>query len=83
MIGTPVQIADGMQEWLEQDAADGFNVLPPWSTGGFEDFTRWVVPELQLRGVFRIEYEGTTLRENLGVMRPPNRFVARRSAAAS
>ena len=53
MIGTPAQIADGMQDWLEQDAADGFNVLPPWSTGGFEDFTRLVVPELQRRGVFR------------------------------
>ncbi len=75
MVGTPEQIADGLQDWVDHDAADGFNVLPPYSPAGFADFTELVVPELQRRGVFRTEYEGSTLRANLGVPVPPNRFT--------
>ncbi|WP_277960421.1 LLM class flavin-dependent oxidoreductase [Pseudomonas sp. RIT-To-2] len=75
LIGTPVQIADQLQEWFEQGAADGFNVLVPHLPGGLEDFADHVVPELQRRGLFRTEYEGTTLRENLGLEKPANQFV--------
>jgi len=74
LIGTPTQIADELQRWFEQGAADGFNILVPHLPGGLEDFAQWVVPELQRRGLFRSEYSGTTLRENLGLARPENRF---------
>ena len=70
VLGTPVEIADRMQQWFENGAADGFNVMPPFFPGGLEDFTREVVPILQERGLFRTEYEGTTLREHLGLARP-------------
>ncbi|MET0968461.1 MAG: LLM class flavin-dependent oxidoreductase [Tardiphaga sp.] len=76
-VGTPVTIADQMQEWLETDASDGFNIMFPYLPGGLDDFVDKVVPELQRRGIFRTEYEGTTLRENLGLPRPENRFFAR------
>ncbi|MGC1330578.1 LLM class flavin-dependent oxidoreductase [Pseudomonas sp.] len=76
LIGTAVQIVDQLQEWFEQGAADGFNVLVPHLPGGLEDFADYVVPELQRRGLFRTEYEGTTLRENLGLERPANRFLS-------
>ncbi|WP_428491159.1 LLM class flavin-dependent oxidoreductase [Rhodopila sp.] len=72
--GTPGSIADRMQEWLETEACDGFNVMFPYVPGGLDDFVNFVVPELQRRGLFRKEYEGRTLRENLGLPRPPNRF---------
>jgi alkanesulfonate monooxygenase len=74
MMGTPKMIADQMQEWLETEASDGFNVMFPYLPGGLDDFVNKVVPELQRRGIFRTEYEGTTLRENLGLPRPDNRF---------
>ncbi|MBI6817568.1 LLM class flavin-dependent oxidoreductase [Pseudomonas syringae] len=74
LIGTPEQIADELQRWFEQGAADGFNVLVPHLPGGLEDVARLLVPELQRRGLFRTEYEGTTLRENLGLQRPAYRF---------
>ncbi|CAN5728078.1 LLM class flavin-dependent oxidoreductase [soil metagenome] len=73
-IGTPQSIADEMQEWLETEACDGFNVMFPWLPGGLDDFVDKVVPELQRRGIFRREYEGRTLRENLGLPRPANQF---------
>ncbi|WP_122544551.1 LLM class flavin-dependent oxidoreductase [Pseudomonas viridiflava] len=73
LIGTPEQVADELQTWFEQGAADGFNVLVPHLPGGLEDVARLLVPELQRRGLFRTEYEGTTLRENLGLQRPVNR----------
>ena len=75
LVGTAEQIADRLQEWFEQGAADGFNVLVPHLPGGLEDFAGQVVPELQRRGLFRTEYEGRTLRENLGLVRPANRFT--------
>jgi FMN-dependent oxidoreductase (nitrilotriacetate monooxygenase family) len=74
LIGTPARIADELQTWFEQGAADGFNVLVPHLPGGLEDVARLLVPELQRRGLFRTEYEGTTLRENLGLQIPINRF---------
>jgi FMN-dependent oxidoreductase (nitrilotriacetate monooxygenase family) len=74
MIGTPSMIADQMEEWLVTEGADGFNVMFPYLPGGLDDFVDRVVPELQRRGLFRREYEGKTLRENLGLPRPANRF---------
>jgi FMN-dependent oxidoreductase (nitrilotriacetate monooxygenase family) len=79
ILGTPVQIADQLEEWFVNGAADGFNVMPPYLPGGLEDFTRLVVPELQRRGLFRTEYEGTTLRGNLGLRRPPHPAVVQSS----
>ena len=74
MVGTPRTIADQMEEWLYGDACDGFNIMFPWVPGGLDEFVDRVVPELQRRGLFRREYEGRTLRENLGLPRPENRF---------
>src|SRR5712675_2244103 len=74
MVGTPETIADEMQEWLETNGSDGFTVMFPYLPGGLDDFVDRVVPELQRRGIFRREYEGKTLRENLGLPRPRNRF---------
>lgn len=75
-VGTPQTIADEMQEWLDSEGCDGFNVMFPWLPGGLDAFVDKVVPELQRRGIFRREYEGRTLRENLGLPRPANRFFA-------
>ena len=69
-------IADQMEEWLLTDACDGFNIMFPFVPAGLDDFVERVVPELQRRGIFRREYEGKTLRENLGLPRPENRFFA-------
>ncbi|MGH6939463.1 LLM class flavin-dependent oxidoreductase [Hypericibacter sp.] len=74
MIGTPAMIADQMEEWLVTEGADGFNVMFPYLPGGLDEFVDRVVPELQRRGLFRKDYEGRTLRENLGLPRPANRF---------
>ena len=73
-VGTPASIADEMAEWLESEGSDGFNVMFPYLPGGLDDFVDKVVPVLQERGLFRCEYEGRTLRENLGLPRPENRF---------
>jgi FMN-dependent oxidoreductase (nitrilotriacetate monooxygenase family) len=64
-LGRTQQVADMMEEWFTTGAADGFMILPP--PGGAEDFVALVIPELQRRGLFRTEYEGQTLRENLGL----------------
>ena len=74
MVGTPKTIADEMQEWLETQASDGFTIMFPYLPGGLDDFVTQVVPELQGRGLFRHDYEGTTLRDHLGLPRPKNRF---------
>jgi alkanesulfonate monooxygenase SsuD/methylene tetrahydromethanopterin reductase-like flavin-dependent oxidoreductase (luciferase family) len=73
--GTPKQLADDMQEWLEADACDGFNLLFAHYPTPLQDFVSLVVPELQRRGIFRTEYEGNTLRANLGVPVPANQFA--------
>ena len=72
--GDGKEVADRMQEWFEAKACDGFMVQDSYVPGGFEDFTRLVTPELQNRGLFRREYEGATLRENLGLTRPSDDF---------
>nr|WP_245994086.1 hypothetical protein [Tengunoibacter tsumagoiensis] len=79
--GTPEQITDQLEEWFSNDAADGFNIMPPHLPGGLDDFVELVVPELRRRGLFRTEYEGRTLRENLGLARPENQFVSAPASA--
>jgi alkanesulfonate monooxygenase SsuD/methylene tetrahydromethanopterin reductase-like flavin-dependent oxidoreductase (luciferase family) len=73
-VGTPATIADQMEEWLTSFGCDGFNIMFPFLPAGLDDFVDKVVPELQRREIFRREYEGRTLRENLGLPRPKNRF---------
>ena len=82
IVGTAQTIADEMQEWLESRACDGFNVMFPFVPAGLDEFVDQVVPELQRRGIFRMEYEGTTLREHLGLPRPENRFFTGVAQAA-
>jgi FMN-dependent oxidoreductase (nitrilotriacetate monooxygenase family) len=72
--GSPSSIADTLEAWFDGRAADGFNILPPYFPGAFDDFVDLVVPELQRRGLYRLEYSGTTLRDHLGLSRPANRF---------
>ncbi|MES2711292.1 MAG: LLM class flavin-dependent oxidoreductase [Pseudomonadota bacterium] len=72
--GTPEAIADTLEEWFRGGAADGFNILPPYFPGSFDDFVDQVVPILQARGLFRRDYTGPTLRDHLGLARPPSRF---------
>jgi FMN-dependent oxidoreductase (nitrilotriacetate monooxygenase family) len=69
LCGTPARIADTLEEWFSDGAADGFNILPPYFPGAFRDFVDLVVPELQRRGLFRHDYEGTTLRDHFGLPR--------------
>jgi len=82
MVGTAKMVADEMEEWLMTEASDGFTLQFPYLPGGLDDFCDLVVPELQRRGLFRREYEGVTLRENLGLPRPDNRFFTRAANAA-
>ncbi|MGJ4998840.1 LLM class flavin-dependent oxidoreductase [Bradyrhizobium sp. HKCCYLS3077] len=72
--GTPEKIADNIQAWFENGAADGFNVMPPWLPGGFDLFAEHVVPILRKRGLFRTEYTGRTLREHYGLDRPASLY---------
>jgi len=66
-VGTASQVADGLQEWFEGRACDGFVLAATHVPGSYEDFTRMVVPELQRRGLYHRDYKGKTLRENLGL----------------
>lgn len=66
-VGTPELVADELQRWFENDAADGFNVMAPVLPSGLETFVDEVVPLLQRRGLFRTDYTGTTLREHYGL----------------
>ena len=75
MLGTPEMIADQMEEWLVSDACDGFNIMFPYLPDGLDDFVDKLVPVLQKRNLYRTEYEGKTLRENLGLPRPANRHI--------
>ncbi len=73
--GSPQTIANTMQEWFEAGACDGFMLQFHIMPGGLQAFVRDVVPELQRRGLMRTRYEGTTLRDHLGLKRPANRNV--------
>jgi FMN-dependent oxidoreductase (nitrilotriacetate monooxygenase family) len=82
MMGTADQIADEMEQWLTEQGSDGFNIMFPFLPAGLDDFVDKVVPALQRRGIFRREYEGKTLRENLGLPRPANQFFTAQAHAA-
>ena len=79
-VGTGAQVAEQMANWFGSDACDGFVLAATHLPGAFEDVVRMVVPELQRRGLFRTRYEGSTLREHLGLRRPAS---SRRVAAVS
>lgn len=79
--GTPLQLADVIENWFRGGGADGFNVMPQIYPGGLDLFVDKVVPELQNRGLFRTEYEGETLRDRLGLARPANRLFPAEGAA--
>jgi FMN-dependent oxidoreductase (nitrilotriacetate monooxygenase family) len=75
LAGTPEAVADMCEAWFRGGGADGFSLSPNYLPGALEDFVDQVVPILQKRGLFRTDYEGATLRDNLGLPRPPNSFV--------
>ncbi|KTS12535.1 monooxygenase [Methylobacterium radiotolerans] len=74
--GTPEAIADDIEAWFRAGAADGFNLMPDVLPDGLETFVDAVVPILQRRGLFRRDYAGATLRDHLGLARPPSRYAA-------
>jgi FMN-dependent oxidoreductase (nitrilotriacetate monooxygenase family) len=76
LCGTPHRIADTLEQWFVEGAADGFNILPAHFPGGFADFVDRVVPELQRRGLFRHEYQSATLRDHFGLARVPPMMTA-------
>ena len=80
--GTPMQIADQLEERFRGGAADGFNLMPATLPGGLEDFINLVLPELRRRGLFRTEYSGDTLRDHLGLKRPARRITSPARAVA-
>ena len=82
LIGTPTMVVDAMQEWFENGACDGFNVIPSMFPDEFESFVDLVVPELQRRGLYRTAYEGHTLRDRLGLPVPESRYAAKNASAA-
>jgi len=82
-VGAPEQIADTLEHWFRERAADGFNIMPDYFPSGAEDFVDQVVPELRRRGVFRTEYTGTTLREHLGLPLPRGQYATAGSEAAA
>jgi len=72
LIGSVKQIADELEAWFLERGADGFNILPSDVPASYKDVVNKLIPELQRRGLFHTEYEGKTLRENLGLRRPPD-----------
>jgi N-acetyl-S-(2-succino)cysteine monooxygenase len=81
IVGSTKDVAEMMEQWFETGAADGFNVLPPFFPNGLDEFVEMVVPELQRRGLYRTAYEGATLRDNLGLQRPPSRYAGEAAKA--
>lgn len=79
--GTPEDVADQLEDWFVNEGCDGYNIAPPYLPGGFDDFVNLVIPLLRRRGLVRTEYEGVTLRENLGLSRPPALNASRIKAA--
>jgi FMN-dependent oxidoreductase (nitrilotriacetate monooxygenase family) len=72
--GTPEQVADLIEDWFTDGAADGFNIMPPLLPSTLDVFSAEVIPLLQRRGLFRTAYAGTTLREHYGLAWPASRF---------
>lgn len=70
VVGSPIEVVDMMERWVAGGACDGFNIMPPVFPSSLHEFVELVIPELQRRGLFRTSYSGTTLRENLDLVRP-------------
>ncbi|OZI77827.1 LLM class flavin-dependent oxidoreductase [Bordetella genomosp. 12] len=83
IVGTPQSVADQLQQWFEEEGADGFNIMSPWLPGGLDDFITLALPELRRRGLVRTRYQGTTLREHLGLRRPAHPAAEARQARAA
>lgn len=83
VVGNPEEVADYIEAWFTEGAADGFNIFPAYVAGAVEAFVDLVVPVLQARGIYRTEYAGPTFRHHLGLERPENRLLARARAAAA
>jgi FMN-dependent oxidoreductase (nitrilotriacetate monooxygenase family) len=81
-VGTPEQVADALETWFREGAADGFNVMGPVLPSSLADFVEQVVPILRRRGLFRSDYEGTTLRDHYGLARPAARYERAEIVAA-
>jgi FMN-dependent oxidoreductase (nitrilotriacetate monooxygenase family) len=81
--GTAETVADQLEDWFKNGGCDGYNVMPPYLPGGLDDFVDQVIPELQRRGLFRRDYEGKTLRDNLGLRRPQSRWAQTAPAGAA
>ncbi|MEU2254520.1 NtaA/DmoA family FMN-dependent monooxygenase [Nocardia xishanensis] len=82
-VGTPTEVAERIDEYVQTDAADGFILVPHLTPGGLDEFVDRVVPELQERGSFRTEYTGDTLRDHLGLRHPHHRTTVHEGARAS
>jgi FMN-dependent oxidoreductase (nitrilotriacetate monooxygenase family) len=76
VVGTADDIADQMERWFVNRAVDGYLIQPPHLPAGLDEFIEHVIPRLQDRGLFRTEYEGSTLRENLGLKRPASSYAS-------
>ena len=81
LVGSYLTLADTMQRWFEAYACDGFILQPSYLPGELDEIAELLIPELQTRGLIRVGYDGTTLRDNLGLTRPPSRYAGRREAA--
>lgn len=82
-IGSAEEVADTIQHWFEHEAADGFNVCPPYLPGGLDDFTELVLPILRARGLFREDYDGADFRSHFGIAaRPASRYQGTATAQA-
>ena len=75
-IGSPATVAETINDFVQADASDGFILVPHVTPGGLDPFVDQVVPLLQERGVFRTEYEGSTLRDHLGLAQPADSVSA-------
>ena len=83
VLGTPEEVADQLEDWFVNEGCDDYNVAPPYLPGGFDDFVNLVVPELQKRGLVRREYDGSTLRDHLGLPRPQSHRAAQHAKSSS
>jgi FMN-dependent oxidoreductase (nitrilotriacetate monooxygenase family) len=83
LVGTPEQLADEIELWYLEGAADGFNIMAPALPTDLETFVEHVIPELRRRGLFRHEYEGATLREHYGIERPASQYAERELATTA
>jgi alkanesulfonate monooxygenase SsuD/methylene tetrahydromethanopterin reductase-like flavin-dependent oxidoreductase (luciferase family) len=72
--GTATQVADQIEDWFTSGACDGFNLGGPVAPLGLQSIVDLLIPELQRRGLFRTEYTGSTLRENMGLPTPVNPY---------